>query len=301
MNNRWNEHSGKIIDTIDGVDIIDCHRCGFRHIIPIPTIDEPNNQIRVAQRTTGKTDYFDRQKRDVEWWELVYKERYTRFKRFMPQGHRILDVGCGSGLFLEIGKKLNWDTLGIEPSLQGAELARQKNLEVINKFFTAETVERVGEFDVVHSKDTLEHMPDPKGAVSLYNKLLRPGGLICLIVANDYNIIQETLRSNLGYDPWWVVPSKHINYFTIASIKQLIESSEFEILYLTTTFPMELFLLMGDNYIGNEQLGDICHHRRKTLEFNLSKGSMSPFKEKLFEAFANLGIGREIEIIAIKK
>lgn len=50
-------------------------------------------------------------------------------------------------------------------------------------------------------------------------------------------------------------PPEHINYFNFESITRLLERNGFSIIEITSTFPLELFLLMGDNYIGNNEIG----------------------------------------------
>ena len=64
---------------------------------------------------------------------------------------------------------------------------------------------------------------------------------------------------------------------------------------------MEIFLLMGQNYVGNNQLGRQCHTRRKNLEMNLHRGGLGELKEEFYKMFAEKGLGREVTLIARKK
>ena len=79
--------------------------------------------------------------------------------------------------------------------------------------------------------------------------------------------------------------------------KQLFESSGFECVNVTTSFPLELFLLMGDNYVGNPEVGRQCHNKRKSLEFALAESSTPELKGQLSAVFCQLGLGRDIEMI----
>ncbi len=36
----WQEHRGIILDSVNGFDVIECEKCLFKHIIPIPQPDE---------------------------------------------------------------------------------------------------------------------------------------------------------------------------------------------------------------------------------------------------------------------
>ena len=69
----------------------------------------------------------------------------------------------------------------------------------------------------------------------------------------------------------------------------------------TVTFLIDLFLLMGKNYIGNDMLGRECHSLRKDFETHLSKSNEIDFKDKLYQKFLEVGIGREIIIYGKKE
>lgn len=184
--------------------------------------------------------------------------------------------------------------MGIEPSAQAASHSRESGLEIVEDFLTEETASQIGTFDVVHMSEVLEHIPDPRGMLQLARHLLTPGGLICIVVPNDYNPFQYALRKVYGYKPWWVAPPHHINYFDFDSLSQLFENCGFEVVLSEATFPIDMFLLMGDNYIGSDALGRQCHGKRKRFEQNLNLAGLQKMKRKLYQSLADQGIGREI-------
>jgi hypothetical protein len=130
--------------------------------------------------------------------------------------------------------------------------------------------------------------------------MLNHGGLVCIVVPNDYNPFQEALRNTMGHLPWWVAPPHHVNYFDFDSLESLLGRLGFEVLLQEATFPIDMFLLMGDNYVGNDVLGRQCHVRRKSLEQALSAAGLATLKRQLYQAMAQLGLGREVLLIARK-
>ena len=74
----------------------------------------------------------------------------------------------------------------------------------------------------------------------------------------------------------------------------------FHVLQKTGSFPMEVFLLMGDNYVGNDALGRACHGRRKKLESHLKLGGLDALRRVLYATLAEHGVGREIVMLAKK-
>ena len=155
-----------------------------------------------------------------------------------------------------------------------------------------------GSFDLIHSTEVLEHLPEPAGMLGLFDRMLRPDGLLLLSLPNDGNPLQDAARELHGLPPWWIAPPHHLNYFTIASITALLTRQGFSPLHVQASFPMEFFLLMGENYVGDPALGRICHGRRKTFETALAAAGLGALKTKLYEQFAALGLGRTVQILA---
>lgn len=302
MKRKWEKHHGEEVDKKNRYHVLECQPCGFKHIIPIPDSNKLKQIYKKEYYSIEKPEYFKRSKEDLEWWNLVYSDRYDFFEKTLSvKKRRILDVGSGPGYFLLHGKDRNWNTLGIEPSPQAVSHSQNLGLEIVEGFLNKETAKKLGKFDVVHLSDVLEHIPDPKSLLLQAKSLLNPGGLLCVVVPNDYNPFQGALRTACAYKPWWVAPPHHINYFDFNSLSRLLKKVGVNILHKESTFPIDLFLLMGDNYIKNDSLGRKCHAKRKQFELNMKKAGLNHLKTDLYQAFSNLGLGREVLIMGQKK
>jgi len=248
---EWQSHRGIILDSVNGFDVIECEECLFKHIIPIPQPDELESIYRNEYYSTEKPLYLERHREDLDWWNLAYGGRYDLFETYLPDDRRhILDIGSGPGYFLLHGKRRGWKTKGIEPSRQAAAHSKGLGLDIIEDFFDQKMAKTMDHFDAIHLSEVLEHIPDPAGLLKLIGNILTVGGLVCAVVPNDYNPFQYALQAVCGYRPWWVAPPHHINYFNFESLTYLVERCGFEVLHKESTFQVDMFLLMGDNYIG---------------------------------------------------
>lgn len=298
---KWHEHEGEIIVSKNGFDVIDCEICGFKHITPVPTEDELNNTYQHDYYTQEKPLYLERYLEDLEWWNMVYAERYQILEQNLGIDQRtLLDIGSGPGFFLLNGKERGWKVKGIEPSERAAEHSQQLGVDVVNSFFSAMTAPGLGKFDAINMSEVLEHIPNPASLLSLVYKQLNEDGVVCIAVPNDFNPFQKVLHTYLGFKSWWVAPPHHINYFDFDSIQKLLERCGFDVIYKEATFPIDMFLLMGDNYIEDDKQGRICHAKRMMMELNLSKSGMSELKRELYRGLAKSGLGREVVIFARK-
>jgi SAM-dependent methyltransferase len=300
-NRAWKEHSGIRVGSEKGFEVIECACCEFKHVVPIPSEDELQRIYNSEYYSVEKPLYIERNLEDQEWWNMVYDSRLDLFAELLsPSRKELLDIGSGPGFFLARARAKGWKGTGIEPSVEAFSHSQTLGLEVRNEFFTDELAQELGSFDVVYMNEVLEHLRDPKGALQTAAGLLRQGGLLCVVVPNDFSPFQKALVKVCGYSPWWVAPPHHINYFNLRSISRLLERIGLIVESTEATFPIDLFLLMGDNYVGNDPLGRECHAKRKALEINLEKAGLSQLKRSLYQSFADLGIGREIQIVSRK-
>ena len=95
-------------------------------------------------------------------------------------------------------------------------------------------------------------------------------------------------------EQWWVSIPHHINYFSFDSIQKLLENAGFKIIVKEADFPLEFFLLMGDNYVKDSKLGKQCHLKRTKFEETIYNTEL---RKGLYKSFAENNIGRDIIMI----
>lgn len=102
-----------------------------------------------------------------------------------PSGRplRLLDVGCGTGISLELmQRELGVEGYGLDAEPTALQLSRERGLDRL----TVGTMERVpygdGTFDVVTALDVVEHIEDDVAALREAGRVLRPGGRIVITV-----------------------------------------------------------------------------------------------------------------------
>ena len=79
-----------------------------------------------------------------------------------------------------------------------------------------------------------------------------------------------------------------------------MEKVGFKIVLKESTFPIDLFLLMGKNYVGNDVIGRESHAMRKLFEINLAKANKNNLKRNLYRSLSELKLGREIIMLGKK-
>ena len=293
------KHFGVFLTNYKKYKIIDCVNCGFIHAIPFLNKKKIENYYQKKFfRLERKKNYFLKQKKDLAWWEQVYEERINFFENRLKRKGTILDIGCGPGFFLNYAKRRKWKIIGIEPSTQAINYAK-KNLGISLIKGDYKLMRDIYDVDVIHTHGVLEHLEDPNNFLSLAKKTLKKKGLIFTSVANDFNQLQSFALTQ-NKNPWWLLPPEHYNYFNTSSIQRVMKK-KFKILKMNVSFPLEIFLLMNENYIKKKNLGIKIHKQRVSLEKNLNSESLRYFKENFYKSFLDLKIGRQIDIICQNK
>jgi 2-polyprenyl-3-methyl-5-hydroxy-6-metoxy-1,4-benzoquinol methylase len=304
-------HKGESVAKQGKYQVIDCEICGFKHLDPIPTDIELNafyksryfDQIKKGGRSPdihrliGKDDAAHTER---EWLEKTF---YTDINEILTccnvrGDRRILDVGCGTGDFLKFMQEQGWKCTGIEPSEEGSSRATHSQITVYNcplESFVSTHPKFLNSFDVISLLNVLEHVSSPKIIIEDIKYLLKPeSGIVVIRVPNDFTTIQQFAQRKLMKEPWWVTVPDHINYFSIESLQHLLTAMGFEIIYTTVDFPMEFFLLMGEDYVGNPITGSSCHQKRKSFELSMPGET----RRRFYHHLAEQGIGRNCIIFA---
>jgi SAM-dependent methyltransferase len=295
------EHSGSVIDRVSGYEVIACEFCGFAHVQPMPDKEHFEKLYREEFYQELQASYIEEATEDRDWWSMSYDDRLAVLQEHLPASRRrILDIGSGPGDFLERALLQGWTPIGVEPSPVAATHSRARHLTIVNDFFDARLAKELTEFDAIHMGNMLEHVPDAPAMLDAAIQSLGKGGLIQICVPNDYSALQDTLRRVQDFRPWWVAPPQHLNYFTFDTLENLLRRHGLEPIDRFTTFPMELFLLLGFDYIKEPLLGRSCHHRRVGFEFILEKAGHAQLRRDLYRSLAKVGIGRDAIVTARK-
>jgi predicted SAM-dependent methyltransferase len=241
------------------------------------------------------------------FYRIQYEDRLRLIRKHLSGNlpRSIMDIGAGYGDFLRFMKSAGWETQGLEPSRYAYELIEDRE-ELDIKYANVDELMNLGlkPVSVVTISNVLEHLNFPQGVLEAVREyLLLSNGIVFVAVPNDFSVLQNLLMQTVLRDKpnkqnYWVHPPEHLNYWSRETIVGFLQKCGFEIECLTTDFPMEIFPLLGEDYISKPDIGRNAHLKRVGFEKYLHQAHAEMLKDSLYLSLAQLGIGRNMYIVA---
>jgi 2-polyprenyl-3-methyl-5-hydroxy-6-metoxy-1,4-benzoquinol methylase len=163
-------------------------------------------------------------------------ETFSFIQKKIKKPGSLLDIGCGNGKILVLGRDNGWKVRGLELSPSLADSISEKfGIEVtISNFLTYEPAKEE-QYDLVILRHVLEHLQDSILAMTKINQLLKPGGFGVLefpdIESNQMKL--KRFISGIGiYSKKYketYLPG-HCNEFCEESFKYLLSKTGFKLL-----------------------------------------------------------------------
>jgi SAM-dependent methyltransferase len=135
-------------------------------------------------------------------------------------GRRLLDVGCGSGDFLQRMRSLGWEAVGVEPDPVAAARARSANLDVRDGLLVDAAFDD-DSFDAIVLSHVIEHVHDPVGLLRECGRVLRPGGVLIVMTPN----LDSVGHRRFGADWRGLEPPRHLHLFSSRSLSTCIRTA----------------------------------------------------------------------------
>jgi SAM-dependent methyltransferase len=197
--------------------VVRCRNEGLLCRNPRPTTTELNDFQAGFVPRAGLEWFVLRQRALGKAAEAIKKAR---------SGGVLLDVGCATGNFFENFGNGSWRLYGLDPSLKGVEVARQKyHAEVFcGTLQEAHYPDRF--FDVVTVMDALYYSSDPEADLVEIGRILKDDGLLAVEIPD----ITHTKLRDKGL-LCWLLDGRWEKLFTVSGILYFFSPSTMRLLF----------------------------------------------------------------------
>jgi SAM-dependent methyltransferase len=168
------------------------------------------------------------------------ERRYRHFETLVGRPLRILEIGCGAGLFGAKYSEIAKSYVGLDIDSRVIGVAMRKGIDARNidlVEFRSDT-----KFDLITCSQVIEHIFKPLAALDAIERLLAPGGYVHIDVPNHNSLagLPTRLLPSLSQSRFGGIESPHhCNSYTVPAMTQLLSRfSEVEVFTADSTNPL---------------------------------------------------------------
>ena len=270
-----------------GYTFVRCRRCTMVYVNP--QVDNGLLERLYAKSLANEmwvdvltSDAERRYNIDHHGWLL---ERMEEFQ----DGRRLLDVGCSIGDFLAQARDRGWDVTGMELGERATAYAREAHKLTVLQTTLEHARLPAERFDAVTLLSVLEHLPRPIETLREVHRILRPGGVLGMIVPNVQSLVVMMLRAETRT----FTGRNHPNYFSVDTLTRLLLQAGFRVAAVDTYISSLQAILnaaqLCDPYLAEPSLGLLSAPLRELL---------AERREELEALICRLGMGYRIKLVA---
>jgi 2-polyprenyl-3-methyl-5-hydroxy-6-metoxy-1,4-benzoquinol methylase len=203
------------------------------------------------------------------WWRAREATIVDVLRSVSPPGGwpRILDIGCGDGLFFSKLTEFGSVVEGVEPS---SDLVTDDRGGAISIRPFDSTFQPVAQYDLIVMLDVLEHLDRPAEALSHVVSLLSPSGTVVITVPAFRSLWTS-----------WDVMNQHVTRYTKSSFLSLAREVGFRVdrceYFFHWTFPIRFAQRVLESIVPRQSapLPNIPPRPVNALLYNLSRAERS--------------------------
>ena len=223
-------------------NLFKCPDCNTLITQPVPAdLEKYYESDRYLSHTTSRKSLITFLYKTVRSVQLRRKSAIIR--EYSP-GPKLLDIGCGTGAFLNEMTSQNFETFGVEINPDARASAQQLTQRPIYP-----TVLDLNNhtFDIITYWHVLEHLSDPVQSVIQASQMINAEGIMLVAVPN------HTSYDANHYSKFWAgydVP-RHLFHFSPDSMKRIALSSGLNLIsILPMKFDSFYVSLLSEEYLG---------------------------------------------------
>jgi 2-polyprenyl-3-methyl-5-hydroxy-6-metoxy-1,4-benzoquinol methylase len=223
--------------------------------------------------------YFSSVSRTMEEHFKEFTSELTN--RFLEGNNElVIEIGCNDGIMLKNFDSNKQRIMGVEPSANVAEVAKQKGLEVINAFFDDTLAEKIktekGKAKIIYATNVICHVEALLELVKGIVLLLDEKGVFVFEEPYMVDIIEKNAYDQI-YD-------EHVWFFTVSSLQCLFNK-----------FGLEVFDVKRQSTHGGSMRYYVCKKDVYNMTENVDLALTEEKSKGLLGLEAYLNFAREVE------
>ena len=150
-------------------------------------------------------------------------------------GRRLLDYGCGIGLFLDVARERGFDACGVDLSPDAVQEARRRGLAAWVGAPADVPEIAAGGFDVITLWSVLAHLPRPVDDLAALHALLSPDGVLLVYTVNANSLLLKAYGER-----WGGFTPNHLIFSSPTTLPGLLRRAGFAAVSVRPQYPRSI-------------------------------------------------------------
>ena len=228
----------------DGFTHVRCPECGLVYVNPVLRDDLVLEHYQQEESWVEVLESGPQ----VELDRLKYSYGLDMARPYL-QGRKLLDLGAGTGLFVQLAAENRFDAAALELHRENARRLSQAGFFVVNQ-----PLEQAGlpsnHFDLITLWEVLEHIVEPAPLLGEINRILKPRGVLLILVPNAEALVTRILHEKSGT----FGGHSHVSFYSSNTLGRLLGESGFVVLeqetLITELGTINNYLSFEEPYLG---------------------------------------------------
>lgn len=268
--------------------LLQCDQC---KVIVSPAIWQPDSNEQLEDEWFG-----DNYKTKISFWQKTFEKwnnrrTLSRLAQAGASGNRLLEIGAGSGSFLDKAREQGFNVMGCD--LSGTICSRVQDSYGIPMYWgPLESLAGEDRFDVIIMNHVLEHVQQPVQFLGDVKRLLSPGGVIHIAVPN-VECWEAAFSGWTSFEPY------HLTYFSPQTLQQTISAGGLSIDHCDTHESFSgWFLALLRTALGINRKNKMISRTASSSSGRLARNQRSIMIENIYRLAMVLWGGGELAVAA---
>lgn len=249
--------------------IVKCESCGFHFTNPIPSENVIGDYYKSEEYISHSSSNAGLINKAYNVVRNITLRRKVKLVEKLSKGKALLDIGAGTGHFLDACQKAGFHVQGLEPDEDAKKFASSEfslSLDPLSEINSIETASK----DVITMWHVLEHVYHLKKDVAEFVRVLKQDGVLIIAVPNMSSWDAQHYKSFwAAYD----VP-RHLYHFQENTIQKLMEQFDMKCVeVLPMKFDSYYVSMLSEKYKGGNFIKGVLNGLKSNLK--AKKGGFS--------------------------
>ena len=244
------------------LEVNNCMKCGFKqlsYVVNKTILYQDDYPYESSLTKAGENHFYEFAKSVVNKYKFKKKDL-------------VIDIGSNVGVLLKNFKKLNLNTLGVDPAKNICDIANKKGIKTFNSFFDKDIVKKIfktyGSAQIITGTNVFAHIDDLDEFFKNVNYIIdKKKGILIIEVPYFLNLFK-----NLEYD---TIYHEHLSYITVEPLIKYLKKYNLEIIDILKRDihggSIRIFISKKNNYSADKSVNFFLNKEKRSKINNLKE------------------------------